>query len=61
LAWLEFTSSDLAAMEQRVRAAAAEIAALGPRPDPAALPPGPGCQPGKCPAARLCGLAEDGP
>lgn len=55
LAWLEFTPADLADMEQRVRAAALGIAALGPQPDPSALEPGPGCDPAACPVARLCG------
>ena len=56
LAWLDFTSTDLADMEARVRFAAQGIAALGPQPDPATLPPGPGCDPSSCPVAHLCGL-----
>ena len=61
LAWLEFTAKDLAAMEQRVRDAASGIAALGPRPDPAAQPRGQDCAPDKCPVAALCGQGEGGP
>ena len=54
--WLDFTPGDLADMEARVRFAALGIAALGPQPDPATLPPGPGCDPSSCPVAHLCGL-----
>ncbi len=61
LSWLEFTAEELAAMEQRVRAAAQGIAALGPRPDLAALPRGRACAPNQCPVAHLCGLGEGGP
>ena len=56
LSWLDFTPEDLANMEKRVRAAALGIASLGPQPDPAALDPGPGCDPAACPVAGLCGL-----
>ncbi|MBU1155229.1 MAG: hypothetical protein KJ921_05235, partial [Proteobacteria bacterium] len=58
LAWLEFTPSDLADMEHRIRAAAQGIATLGPQPDPTALEPGPNCDPASCPVAHLCGLEE---
>ncbi|MBU1274368.1 MAG: UvrD-helicase domain-containing protein [Proteobacteria bacterium] len=60
LSWLEFTAADLEEMDRRVRAAAQGIAALGPQPDPATLPSGPGCDPSHCPVAALCGL-EGGP
>ncbi|MCF8046116.1 MAG: UvrD-helicase domain-containing protein [Desulfarculaceae bacterium] len=56
LTWLDFTPADLADMDHRIRAAAQGIATLGPQPDPAALDPGPGCDPATCPVASLCGL-----
>ncbi len=58
---LQFSPDDLAALEQRVRQAANDIAALGAVMDPFRLEPGPACAQGKCPLAWLCGPGKAGP
>lgn len=58
LAWLEFSAADLAALETRVRGAAADIAALGALSDPFALPARPDCAASHCALEWLCAGKE---